>query len=252
MDDTEAAAAVTTALETGYRLIDTAASYNNETGVGRSLTSSDIDREDVFVTTKLRGSQHGYESALAGFEESRRRLGLEYLDLFLIHWPLPSLDRYVEAWKALVHLREQGLARSIGVSNFTPAQIERLVEETGEWPVVNQVELHPDFARSDLTRWHCEHEIVTEAWSPLARADLLSEPLISELAHSHGRSAGQVVLRWHLQIGAVPIPKSSCAARIAENFRVFDFSLSDADMTALATLDRDNRLGGDPDQHVEL
>jgi 2,5-diketo-D-gluconate reductase A len=252
MDDVEAAAAVATALETGYRLIDTAASYGNETGVGRALAASDVDREDVFVTTKLRGSQHGYESALAGFEESRQRLGLEYLDLFLIHWPLPSLDRYVESWKALVHLREQGLARSIGVSNFTPAQIERLVEETSAWPVVNQVELHPDFAQSELTQWHSEHGIVTEAWSPLARADLLSDPLIGELARSHRRSAGQVVLRWHLQIGTVPIPKSSNARRIAENFSVFEFSLGGAEMAALATLDRGNRQGGDPDQHIEL
>ncbi|MFC5831796.1 aldo/keto reductase [Nonomuraea insulae] len=253
MNDEEARQAVTHAVSLGYRLIDTAASYGNERGVGAAVADAPAAREDLFVTTKLRGSHHGYDAALRGFEESRERLGLDYVDLYLIHWPLPDRGLYVETWRALVHLREQGLARSIGVSNFTPAQIERLVEETGVWPVVNQVEMHPGFPQRELRAWHAEHDIVTESWSPLgAGRKLLDEPVVTDLAAAHGRTPAQIVLRWHVQLGAVPIPKSANTERMRQNFEVFDFSLSPEDMAAIDTLAGGGRIGGDPDTHVEL
>jgi 2,5-diketo-D-gluconate reductase A len=251
LDDDEAHTAVGTALERGYRLIDSAARYDNELGVGRAVADSDVSREEIVVTTKLPGADHGYEQALAGFEQSRQRLGLEYVDLYLIHWPLPAVDRYVETWRAFVHLREQGLARSIGVSNFTPDQIERIVEETGVWPAVNQIELHPDFAQADVRAWHAEHGVVVESWRPLGRG-LLGHPKLAEIGDAHGKTAAQVVLRWHLQLGLVTIPKSGNPERIAQNLDVFDFELSEAEMASLAEFDRDNRLGGDPETHVEL
>jgi 2,5-diketo-D-gluconate reductase A len=253
MDDATAFSAVTTALQLGYRLIDTAARYGNETGVGKALTASDVPREDVVVTTKLRGSQHGYQSALSGFEESRRRLGLDQVDLYLIHWPLPGRDQFVDAWRALIHLRDEGMVRSIGVSNFTPAQIDRLVAETGEWPAVNQIELHPDFAQPGLCSWLAHHGIAAQAWSPLGQGTtLLVDPVVTRLARAHERSPAQIVLRWHVQRGDIAIPKSTSPQRMGENLHVFDFELSDADMAALAQLDRGNRLGGDPDTYVEL
>lgn len=253
MDDREAETAVATALDLGYRLVDTAARYGNEVGVGRAIAASDVRREDVVVTTKLPGAQHGYEEALTGFEESRARLGLEYVDLFLIHWPLPSLDRYVDTWRAFVHLREQGLVRSIGVSNFTAAHVDRIVAETGVWPAVNQIELHPDFAQPEAHAWDAEHAIVTEAWSPLgAGGAVLADPAVTRIAAAHGRTPGQVVLRWHVEHGVVPIPKSADPERLAQNLGVFDFALTAADLEALAAIDRGNRLGGDPDVHVEL
>jgi diketogulonate reductase-like aldo/keto reductase len=251
LDDDEAYAAVGTALDRGYRLIDSAARYDNEVGVGRAIADSDVPREEIVVTTKLPGADHGYEQALAGFEESRRRLGLEYVDLFLIHWPLPSVGLYADTWRAFAHLREEGLVRSIGVSNFTSGQIERIVEATGVWPVVNQIELHPDFAQAGARAWHAEHGVVVESWRPLGRG-LLGHPTIGAIAAAHGRTPAQVVLRWHVQLGAVPIPKSGDPERIAENIAVFDFELDDDELAALATLDRDNRLGGDPLTHVEL
>ncbi len=253
MDDDGAFAAVTSALETGYRLIDTAARYGNEAGVGRAIAASDVPREQVVVTTKLRGSQHGYDAALAGFEESRRRLGLDHVDLFLIHWPLPGRDLYVDTWRAFVHLRDQGLVRSIGVSNFTPPQIERLVAETGVRPAVNQIELHPDFAQPELCAWLASHDIAIEAWSPLGAGNaILADPVITGLAERHDRSPAQIVLRWHVERGAIPLPRSTNADRIAQNLRVFDFAFSDEDMAALDTLDLGRRRGGDPDTYVEL
>jgi diketogulonate reductase-like aldo/keto reductase len=254
MDDGEARQAVTHAVSLGYRLIDTAASYGNEAGVGSAVAEASVAREELFVTTKLRGSQHGYDAALRGFEESRARLGLDYVDLYLIHWPLPGRDLYTETWRAFVHLREQGLARSIGVSNFTPEQIERAAGETGVWPVVNQVELHPGFAQRDLRAWHAEHGIMTESWSPLGRGSkLLDEPVVADLAAAHGRTPGQIVLRWHLQLAAVPIPKSADPERMRQNLEVFDFSLSDEEMARMETLDdRGGRMGGDPETHEEL
>jgi 2,5-diketo-D-gluconate reductase A len=251
LDDDEARAAVGAALEGGYRLIDSAARYDNEVGVGRAVTDSGLPRDEIVVTTKLPGADHGYEQALAGFEESRRRLGVEYVDLYLIHWPLPTVDRYVDTWRAFVHLREQGLVRSIGVSNFTPVQIERIVEATGVWPAVNQIELHPDFAQADVRAWHAEHGVVVESWRPLGRG-LLGHPRLAEIGEAHGKTAAQVLLRWHIQLGLVAIPKSGNPERIVQNLDVFDFELSDAELASLGDFDRDNRLGGDPESHVEL
>ena len=253
MDDAEAEAAVGAAIEGGYRMVDTAARYGNERGVGRAVAAASVPRDELFVVTKLRGSQQGYEEALTAFEESRGRLGLEYVDLYLIHWPLPGLDRYVASWRAFVELRERGLARSIGVSNFTPAQIERLERETGVLPAVNQIEMHPDFAQAPLRAWLSGRGIVAQAWSPLgAGSSLLSDPAIGAIARARGRTPAQVVLRWHLQAGAVPIPKSSDPRRLAQNLDVFGFALDDAEMAALAALDRGHRQGGDPDVYVEM
>ncbi|MEO3801639.1 aldo/keto reductase [Nonomuraea sp. B1E8] len=253
MNDDGAHQAVRHAISLGYRLIDTAASYGNETGVGAAVAEASVARDDLFITTKLRGSHHGYDAAMQGFEESRARLGLDYVDLYLIHWPLPGRDLYVDTWRAFVELRERGLARSIGVSNFTPAQIERLAEATGVLPAVNQVELHPGLAQRELRAWHAEHDIVTQSWSPLGSGSkLLDEPVVTDLAITHARTPAQVVLRWHLQLGAVPIPKSAHPERMRQNLEVFDFSLSDAEMARMAELDGGGRLGGDPETHVEL
>jgi diketogulonate reductase-like aldo/keto reductase len=248
MDDREAEAAVATAIELGYRLIDTAARYANERGVGRGIAASGLPREEVFVTTKLPGACHGYDEALASFERSRARLGLDYVDLFLIHWPLPRRDRYVDAWRALVKLREEGLARSIGVSNFTIAHLERVIEATGVVPAVNQVELHPRLAQRELRAWSEARGVVTQAYSPLgAGSDLLRDPAIAAIARAHGRTPAQVVLRWHVQLGTTPVPKSSDPGRMAENLDLCGFALSDADQGALAALDRGGRIGGDPE-----
>ncbi|SDJ81333.1 Aldo/keto reductase [Nonomuraea maritima] len=253
MNDEEARQSVVLAAQLGYRLIDTAAAYGNEAGVGAGVRESGVPREDLFVTTKLRGSQHGYDAAVQGLEDSLTRLGLDYVDLYLIHWPLPERDLYADTWRAFVDLRERGLARSIGVSNFTRQHIERIVAETGVWPVVNQVEMHPGFAQRELGAWHAEHGIVTESWSPLARAGkLLGDPVVTELAAVHARTPAQVVLRWHTQMGAVPIPKSSDQERMRQNYELFDFSLSPDELDRMNALDGSGRTGGDPDTHVEL
>lgn len=251
--DDAAFAAVGAALRTGYRLIDTAALYGNEAGVGRAIAESGVPRGEVFVTTKLRGAQHGYERTVTGLDESLARLGLDHVDLYLIHWPLPGVGLFVDSWQALVDLRAAGKVRSIGVSNFTPRHIEQLVERTGVLPAVNQIELHPDFAQPQLRAWHDARGIVTEAWSPLgANSDILSHPAIAAIAAAHGRTPAQIVLRWHVQIGAVPIPKSAHPERMRQNLAAFDFELSAEDMAALAGIDRGNRIGGDPDTNVEL
>ncbi|MEU5366673.1 aldo/keto reductase [Streptomyces sp. NPDC005925] len=252
LDDDGAERAVLSALETGYRLLDTATNYRNETGVGRAVARSGVPREDIVVTTKLPGRHHGYEETLASFEESRRRLGLEYVDLYLIHWPLPRVDRYVDAWRAMIRLREDGLVRSIGVSNFTPGHIDRLERETGVLPSVNQIELHPLFPQDELRAFHADKGIVTESWSPLGRgAELLSDPALVAVADAHGVTPGQVVLRWHTQLGALPIPKSASPERQRENLDVFGIELTDEQMRAVS--DRTHRrLGGDPEQHEEF
>ncbi|MFE1846344.1 aldo/keto reductase [Streptomyces sp. NPDC059515] len=252
MDDAEAERAVTTALETGYRLIDTAANYRNETGVGRAVARAGVPREEIVVTTKLPGRHHGYEETLASFEESRSRLGLEYVDLYLIHWPLPRVDRYVDAWRAMIDLRERGLVRSIGVSNFTADHIGRLERETGVLPSVNQIELHPYFPQEDLRAHHAAKGVLTESWSPLGRGSkLLDDLAVAAVAEAHGVTPAQAVLRWHLQLGALPVPKSSDPARQRANLDVFGFALDDAQMRTLS--DRAHRrIGGDPEVHEEF
>ena len=245
--DDDAAAAVRTALASGYRGVDTAAIYGNEAGVGRGVRESGLPREEVHVTTKVWNSEQGYDSTIAACRASLARLGTDYVDLYLIHWPVPSKDRYVATWRALLALREEGLVRSVGVSNFTAAHVRRLIEETGVVPVVNQVELHPRFQQAELRAFHAEHGIVTEAWSPLAQGGLLSDPLVCGIAARLGVSAARVILRWHVQIGNVVIPKSVTPSRIAENIDVFSFELTEADMAAIAGLDAGERIGPDPD-----
>ncbi|MFJ9725096.1 aldo/keto reductase [Streptomyces sp. NPDC101209] len=252
MSDAEAGRAVAEALGLGYRLVDTATNYRNESGVGLGIARGGVPREEIVVTTKLPGRDHGYEETLASFEASRRRLGLEYVDLYLIHWPLPRVDRYVDAWRAMIKLREDGLVRSLGVSNFTPGHIERLEKETGVLPSVNQIELHPLFPQEELRAFHTAKGILTESWSPLGRgSDLLDDPAIVSIAGDLGVSPGQVVLRWHVQLGAVPIPKSSDPGRQRANLDVFGFELDAGQMRAVA--DRAHRrLGGDPEVHEEF
>jgi diketogulonate reductase-like aldo/keto reductase len=247
MHDEAAAVAVRSALEAGYRLIDTAALYDNETGVGKGIADSEVPRGEILVQTKLRGVDQGFDQALRAFDASRARLGLDYVDLYLIHWPLPRLDRYVDSWRALLKLRDEGLVRDVGVSNFTVAHLDRLVAETGVAPVVNQVELHPFFIQEDLLAQDTAAGIATQAWQPLARkTSLLAEPALAAIAAGHGVTPAQVVLRWHLQRGVIPIPKSATPARRRANLDVFDFALSAEEMAAVA--DRPQaRSGADPD-----
>ncbi|RMI43095.1 aldo/keto reductase [Actinomadura harenae] len=245
--DDEAEKAVAVALETGYRSIDTASAYENEAGTGRALRGSGIARDDLFVTTKLFNSDHGYDSTLHAFDASMERLGLDVLDLYLIHWPMPARDNYVDTWRAFEKLYKDGRIRAIGVSNFTIGTLERLLAETDVKPVLNQVELHPNFQQAELRAFHQEHDIRTEAWSPLGQGrGLLEDPELARIAKAHGKTPAQVALRWHVQIGNIVIPKSVTPSRIAENIDVFDFALTDADMAAIARLDKGERLGPDP------
>jgi diketogulonate reductase-like aldo/keto reductase len=246
-DTTEA---VTIALSAGYRHIDTAAAYDNEAEVGAALRASGLDRHEQFVTTKLWNEDHGRDQAERALKASLQRLELAYVDLYLIHWPVPAHDRYVETWSALVELREQGLARAVGVSNFTERQLERIIAASGVTPALNQVELHPYLQQPGLRREHAERGIVTEAWSPLARGAVLEDPTILELAERHGVSAAQVVIRWHLQLGHVVIPRSVTPARIHSNIDVFGFHLSADEMAAIDALDRGERIGPDPETFV--
>jgi 2,5-diketo-D-gluconate reductase A len=244
----DTAETATLALEAGYRHIDTAAAYRNERGVGEALAASGLDRDDYFVTTKLWNNAQGYDSTLQAFDKSLGRLGLDFVDLYLIHWPAPANDRYVETWKAFQKLQEDGLIRAIGVSNFQPAHLQRLIAETGVSPAINQVELHPRLQQDALRAFHQEHAIVTEAWSPLAQGQLLQEPALAEIAGKHGKTPAQVVLRWHIELGNVVIPKSVTPSRIRENLELFDFQLDDDDLAAIRGLNRDERTGPDPDQ----
>ncbi|HYH53544.1 MAG TPA: aldo/keto reductase [Solirubrobacterales bacterium] len=234
------------ALAVGYRHVDTAAAYGNEAEVGAAIAATGVRREDVFVTTKLWNSDQGYDSALRGFEASLERLGTGQVDLYLIHWPQPGKDRYLDTWRAFERIKEEGGARSIGVSNFRTEELERLAAEAGQMPTVNQVELHPRFQQAELRAWHADHEIVTEAWAPLAQGDLLEDGTIETVAAHHDRTPAQVILRWHLQIGNVVIPKSVNPERIRQNFELFDFKLSEDDMAALERLDTGERIGPDP------
>jgi diketogulonate reductase-like aldo/keto reductase len=247
--DEEAAATVGHALASGYRSIDTAAVYKNERGTGKAIAESGVPREELFVTTKVWNDEQGRDAALRAFDASLERLGLDYVDLYLIHWPAPKQDRYVDTWKALEEIHADGRAKAIGVSNFKPTHLRRLMEETEIVPAVNQIELHPNFPQAEARAFHSEHGIATEAWSPLGQGKgLLDDPVIAEIARKHGRTPAQVVLRWHLQLGNVVIPKSVTPSRIEENIDVFSFVLEDDDMTGLSTLDNGTRLGADPDE----
>jgi 2,5-diketo-D-gluconate reductase A len=247
--DDETEAAVTSALQLGYRHIDTAAAYENERSVGRAIRDSGLGRDDVFVTSKCWNSDQGYDAALAACEASLDRLGTDSLDLYLIHWPAPKLDRYVETWRAFEKLQADGLVRSIGVSNFQVPHLRRLLDETDTVPAVNQVELHPWLQQHELRAFNAEHDIVTEAWSPIARGgDLLNDPVIGSIAQRHGVTSAQVVLRWHLELGNVVIPKSVHRERMAANLDLFGFELADADRDAIERLDRGVRVGPDPQE----
>lgn len=246
-------AAIVAAIESGYRLMDTAVSYGNEREVGEAVRTSGVDRGELFVTTKIPGRHHGYSEAIESTNGSLAVTGLDYLDLSLIHWPNPSVGRFVETWRAMIDLRESRLVRSIGVSNFTEQMLTRLIDETGVVPAVNQVELHPYFPQDALRAFHSEHGIRTESWSPLARrSELLQEHVLKELAEIHGVTPTQVVLRWHVQIGSTPIPKSADAERQRENADVFGFELMPDEVGAISALERGRLWGGDPNTHEEM
>ncbi|MET7853827.1 aldo/keto reductase [Streptomyces avermitilis] len=245
--DAETTAAVTAALEAGYRSIDTAAIYGNETGVGTALADSDLTRDELFVTTKLWNADQGYDATLKAFDASIGKLGLDYIDLYLIHWPTPARDLYRETWKAIEKLVADGRVRAAGVSNFQPAHLRRLLDGASLVPAVNQIELHPGLQQAELRALHAELGIATEAWSPLAQGAVLEEAALTDIAARHGKSPAQVVLRWHLQLGNIVIPKSVTPARIQQNIDVFDFTLSDEEVTAIAAIDRGLRTGPDPD-----
>ncbi|MDT0213478.1 aldo/keto reductase [Rothia sp. ARF10] len=247
--DDEVDAAVLAALETGYRHIDTAKLYDNEAGVGRALASTDVPRDEIFVTTKVWPSEFGAQETVDSFNGSMDRLGLETLDLFLLHWPFPQQDRYVDAWKALQGLRDAGRVRAIGVCNFHVEHLQRLFDETGEWPAINQIELHPYLQQREVVEFNAEHGIVTESWSPLASGkQVLDDPVIGGIAQRLGATPAQVVIAWHIARGFVVLPKSVTPSRIAENFEAAELSLTEADMAEIATLDRGFRTGPNPDE----
>lgn len=240
--------AVRAALDAGYRSIDTASAYENESGVGAAIAASGIPRDELFVTTKLWNRQQGYDTTLASFDDSLEKLGLEYVDMYLIHWPMPAADRYLDTWQAFEKLYADQRIRAIGVSNFQIPHLERLFDGSGVVPAVNQIELHPYLQQRELRAFHDEFGVKTEAWSPLAKGGaLLTDTVVTGIAEKHGRTPAQVVLRWHVQQGTIVIPKSVTPSRIAENIAVFDFDLDEADNEAIANLDRGRRTGPDPD-----
>jgi 2,5-diketo-D-gluconate reductase A len=243
----EAAPAVKAALDAGYRHVDTAAVYENEEGVGEGIRQSGLARADIFLTTKLWNTDQGYEQTLKAFDASLKRLGTDYVDLYLIHWPSAHRGLFVDTWKAFVKLKEEGRAKSIGVSNFHPEHIEKIVAETGVVPVINQIELHPDFQQREARDFHDKHKIATQSWSPLGQGKLLGHPVIADIAGKLGRTPAQVIIRWHIDNGLVVIPKSVTPSRIVENFKVFDFKLSAEDLEELNALDDAGaRIGPDP------
>lgn len=249
MDDRQTETMVAAAIRAGYRLIDTAENYGNERGVGRGIRTSGVDRDEVFVTTKFNERWHGEQEAQQAFANGAERLGLDRIDLLLIHWPVPAKDRYVDAWRGMIRLLEDGRVRAIGVSNFKPSHLDRLLDETGVAPHVNQVQLDPRIPRAEERSYHAAHGIVTESWSPIGKGgDLLAEPAIAETARRHAKTPAQVVLRWHVQQGLVPIPKTSKPERLTENLDVFDFELTSEDMDELGALDRRGEGAVDSDR----
>ena len=244
-DDT--ASLVADAIRAGYRSIDTASAYGNEREVGQGIAASGVPRDQIFVTTKLKNPDQGHDKAIEAFEASLERLGLDHVDLYLIHWPTPARDLYVESWQAMIELQQQGKIRSIGVSNFLPEHLDRLVAETGVKPVLNQIELHPRFQQRDMRAYHAEHAIQIESWSPLGRGGILDHPTIEGIAKKHGKGPAQIVLRWHLDQGLVTIPKASDRAHMVDNLAIGGFSLDEEDMAAIAKMDaKDGRSGPDP------
>ena len=239
------------ALEVGYRHIDTAYLYLNERGVGEALRRSGLDRDDIFVTTKVWNTDHGYDETLRAFDKSTGLLGIDEVDLYLIHWPTPARDIYLDSWRALIRLREEGRARSIGVSNFHEAHLRKIIDETGVIPAINQIELHPWLPQTHMRDIDARLGIKTEAWSPLGSGRLIDDPVIAEVAAKHGKSPAQVMVRWSLQLGNIVLPKSVTPERIEQNIDVFDFELDDADMAAIATLDSGRRTGPNPDEFNE-
>lgn len=238
---------VRTAIDAGYRSIDTAQGYDNEDGVGRAIAKSGVPREQLFITSKLRTKDQGYDSTLKSFAASLDRLGLDYLDMFLIHWPVPAHDRYSDTWKALVQLQRDGRVRTIGVSNFLPEHLDRIIRDSGVTPAVNQIEVHPGYQQRDVRQVHEERDIRIESYSPLGSGEMLDDPTIAKVARKHGKSPAQAIIRWHLQQGLIVIPKSVHADRIRANLEVFDFELGEDDMAELASLDRaDGKTGSDP------
>ena len=247
MPDDEAPGIIMSALNNGYRHIDTAAAYGNEVGVGKGIAQSDVARDEIFVTSKLWNDRQGFDETLRAFDESMGKLGFDTLDMYLIHWPMPAKDKFVETWKAFIRLRDEGRVRAIGVSNFLPDHLERLVDETGVTPCVNQIELHPRFQQAAQRKVHDKLGIATECWSPLGQGELLGEPALTEIASRYGKSAAQVILRWEVQLGLITIPKSANHDRMRENISVFDFELSDGEMAQIASLDsKEGRIGPDP------
>ena len=248
MDDATVERVVPTAVEAGYRLFDTAENYENERGVGRGLRATGVPREELFVTTKFNKKWHSVDGVRQACEASLERLNLDYLDLFLIHWPNPDQDRYVEAFQGLLELRRTGLVRAIGTSNFTPAHLQRLIDETGSAPEVNQLQISPYVVQEKGRAFAAQHGILVQSWSPLARGPgLRSEPVVTELAHKYGRTPAQIVLRWHIELGLVPVPKSEDPQRLRENIAVFDFTLTPEEVAQLAALDRGTELVLDPE-----
>lgn len=248
LDDDQAYDSSVAALKAGYRHIDTAMIYGNEAGVGRAVAESELDRDEIFITTKLWNTDQGYDSTLRAFDASMAKLGLEQLDLYLIHWALPKKNAYRDTWKAFVRLREEGRVRSIGVSNFHPDHLQHIIDDTGVTPSVNQIELHPDFSQVELVKFCKGLNIVTESWSPLGQGGaLLSQPVLSQIAEKHGKTPAQVILRWHTQNQHIVIPRSSNPERIAQNLDVFDFTLDDQDLQAIAHIPQTGRLGPNPD-----
>lgn len=255
LKDDEAVTTIVSAIEAGYRLLDSAVNYGNEREVGEAVRASGLPREELLVASKIPGRDHGYDDAIASVHGSLERLGLDYIDLHLVHWPNPRVGKYAEAWRALVDLREQGLVRSIGVSNFTGAHLERIIDESGVTPVVNQIELHPYFPQVEMRAVNERLGIRTESWSPLGKRQApFTEPAVADAAEAHGVTPGQVILRWQVQLGSVPIPKSATPERQRANLDVFGFELTDDQMAAITALGRsDGRLfGGDPDTHEEM